>query len=355
MDEPFLYVTVLWPLVARGQQETSVDWLTGAWPEPGTNNRQYDSATRTDPYVNPEPIRRLVTPPRRHWRNVDRLLAPGVHCRVAELVRAEPLTPHAPEAYGLVHLEISRGPRGGTSEQLKAVSELSRPRRQRAREAVESLLHGWQLDERVARATVVALVTDTSDPPPFHPPATASVDAWFDVLTELPTDTMPDGAVVAGERLLASGLVARIARHGVVVAPPPGWRSYVGEIRGQLADAMLLAVLQRDWLLGFARELADGEEWNRKQALSTAGHFDEFRRQWWWQSISDMDRVGAVFETWQRVGGSATLMQQLVGEIGDLRSEHRARSTEMAARVSVCIAAASFVAAICSLIVAVWT
>lgn len=153
------------------------------------------------------------------------------------------------------------------TDPLLLLACLARPRRKEIPEHVLPLIAPWQPDLRVARALTVALVTDVSQGPPLAAAGADGEEGWLDVLTSLPlAGRFESGASTASEVVRHAGeLRVCVTAHGVTAVPPPGSRTFVGETRAGLVDALLLALIQRDTIVGFARALAEDDRWNRRR------------------------------------------------------------------------------------------
>lgn len=323
---PFAHATIFYPL--KGPRDLTAfsedqGWRAGPWPTPASDARIVDANERRGRFTNPLPIDMLLAEDRRRWRETAQDLGNRVNMRCAEVVTAPTFAAHAPDAYGLVHLELQPGPRGGVAAAVERLAHLSRPRRQLAADAA-AVFVPLELHD-TARAFTACLTPGTERAPLVGEPLPGERPGlrWLACLSELPKETMPAGSAIADDAVVVHpDLLLPCTSTVLAVVRPGGYRDFVGQFRSSVVDSVLLALVQRDQVRGISMEHG-GRHSNRRLGSAVA----RFRHHWWWQDVSDAPLVAAALRGVQSAAAVPQLMQQFVDEVGDARSERRPRAS----------------------------
>lgn len=343
-SEAFARVTVIYPLaLAPSPSGLGEGWHPGAWPV-AFGAERLSTADRARRWHEPTAIRRTLAEQNRTWRadsftgwEDDQLTLHAI-----ELVSV-PVENKEPSRYLLVHLSLLTGARGAVGPAMNALADLVRLESNACKQLPTRLSLGetWELDTSFLRAThLVAVVDPAALPPAPRVAADDPATAWLVAGANLPakrenrypTDIVAPVPVVPGVRGYATP-------QGVSLVADSSSALRDRDLRGQCADALLLAVLQRDALLRLSRSLAElgahRRWWKHPDILEEHA---QFRGVWWHPVAVDHPAVRAIGGAWRETSGSNELMRQVSEAVADLHADVRARRSELVAMVASVVA-----------------
>lgn len=132
-----------------------------------------------------------------------------------------------------------------------------------------------------------------------------------------------------------------VGAGGLAVASLGGRHLRERTFRAHYVDAMLIALTQRDALLGIASALATYRAAGLRRKSEIRSAFDEFRAAWWKPVAVDHPVSRVIGDRWRALVGADALMHQMIAEFGDLHHERRATRSELLAQISLLIALAA--------------
>jgi len=343
-------ISILIPLRGEGRLrnlEKMSPWEAGPWTYPGTSGRHFVAKERTWHYLMTEPADRINCPDDRfHWVNPSLRGFDFIDC--LELVHAPTdLSSKAPSAYLIVHTSITPGPKGGITEIFERITNLYSPRRGSTSALLETAaLESFKPDLQYPRATTVSLVIDAGGLPPFKGDNTMEDAVAF--LANLPNTTpLGQRATLHEIRPIGPRSLMAVSAGGVSLSLADH-RDSLGEMRAFVVDALLIATIQRDQLVGFSLEWANKRERKGRSGNSIADRFDKFRRIWWWAAplSHQSSYISLPYETWQSATRSQEFMNQLSDEFRDARNAQQAKATRLLAYMGLGIAVVSIIVAL---------
>ena len=324
--QPFAWVALIYPLEMPWERSRLASWNLGAWPVK-FDAEEVDRADRLRRYHVLEPITAITDESDRRWLGLAADVAAGVSVRGAELL--DLTVAGYRQSYLVLHLDLIRGVRGGTSEAVTNLATLVRLQSKGLEEEVRRLLPGAALaiDQTFMRAVTIAGLPATTEL--LAPPRVKTAEplrGWLTALTDFPRSQ--HSAYKAGDREIfdiVPGVRGSAAAGGVAVASESGGHLRERTFRAHYVDAMLIATVQRDVLLRLAAELARSATASGRATRTILESFDEFRASWWKPIAVDHPVSAIVGQRWRQAVGVDALMEQMIGEVADL---HQARRTE---------------------------